>query len=127
MEVAFPSYGGGIPIRWRWYSLHIEVVFPSDGGGIPFIWRWYSPQIWYSPLMRVLLSLSEELDLDDVMDIELDFPTLPGAPSSTSSSLLPVPSLEVSFGCYLWITLKVDISLAVITFFEHLSFQLFIL
>ena len=46
--------------------------------------------------MRVLLSFSEELDLDDVMDIELDFPTLPEALSSTSSSRLPVPSLEVS-------------------------------
>ena len=127
IEVAFPSDGGGIPFIQRWYPLQMEVVFPSDGGGIPCIWRWHSHQMWYSPLMRVLRSLSEELDLDDVMDIELDFPTLPGAPSSTSSSLLPVPSLEVRDGFYLWITLKVYISLAGITFFEHLSFKLFIL
>ncbi|XP_059919406.1 histone RNA hairpin-binding protein isoform X1 [Gadus macrocephalus] len=36
----------------------------------------------------------EELDLEDVMDIELDFPTLPEALSSSSSSRLPVPSLK---------------------------------
>ena len=61
--------------------MEVVVVFPSDK---------------VFPLMRALLSLSEELDLEDVMDIELDFPTLPEALSSSSSSLLPVPSLKVS-------------------------------
>lgn len=54
--------------------------------------------MWYFSFQPVSGYLfSEELDLEDVMDIELDFPTIPETLNSASSSRHTIPLLEVSF------------------------------
>lgn len=58
--------------------------------------------MWYFPFQCVSgYPFSEELDLEDVMDIELDFPTIPETLNSASSSRHSIPLLEVGF-CLLY-------------------------